>query len=73
MTLGRAGLAENPAGPTFGDAQAVADVLDRLAPPGRAQKFPEETSFKIALSSAWSATSFLSRMFSFSSSFKRLA
>ncbi len=39
----------------------------------RAQNFPVLTSLRMALSSAWSATSFLSRVFSCSSSFRRLA
>ena len=73
MPLSRPRLAQHSASPTLGDLQPLAYVLDGLAPPGRAQNFPELTSLRIALSSACSANSFLSRAFSFSSSFKRLA
>jgi hypothetical protein len=33
-------LAGEPARPTLGEAEAVLQHADRLAPPGRAQKFP---------------------------------
>ena len=39
----------------------------------RAQKFPEATSLRMAVSKAWSATTRLRRAFSFSSSLSRLA
>ena len=66
-------LAQHSAGPPLGDAQPVADHGHRLPASGRAQKFPEATSLRIELSSAWSATNFFSRVFLRSSSLRRLA
>ena len=40
MALGGAVLAGDPARPTLGEAEAVAEHAGRLAPPGQAQKFP---------------------------------
>ena len=59
--------------PQLDNTQLVADYGHRLPASRRAQKFPEVTSLRIALSRAWSATSFLSRVFSRSSSLSRLA
>ena len=73
MPLSRSRLAQHSASPTLGHPQPLAHVVDGLVPSSRAQNFPEATSWRIALSSACSATSFLSRVFSFSSSFKRFA
>jgi len=73
MPLRRSRLAQHPAGSTLGDPEPLAHARDDPSPPGRAQKFPEAASLSIALSSAWSATRFLRRPFSFSSSFRRLA
>jgi hypothetical protein len=73
MALRRSRLPENPTGPTLGNVEYVTDVTDDSAPPGRAQKFSDAASLRIELSSAWSATSFLSRTFSFSNSFRRFA
>ncbi len=73
VSLRRSRLSEYPASPTLRDTEQATDMLDCSASPDRAQNFPELTSFRMALSSAWSATSFLSRAFSFSSSFRRLA
>jgi hypothetical protein len=52
MAVSRPRLSDNTARPTLGDAQTIAHVLDRLASPCRAQKFPEAASFRMALSSA---------------------
>ncbi len=45
-------LREPPTGPTLRDGQDGSHVHDRLPPARRAQKFPEDTSFKMALSRA---------------------
>ena len=66
-------LTQHTTGPPLGDVQLVANYGHRLPASRRAQKFPEVTSLRIALSRAWSATSFLSRVFSRSSSLSRLA
>ena len=55
-------LAQHATGPPLGDVQLVADYGHRLPASRRAQKLPEVTSLRIALSRAWSATSFLSRL-----------
>ncbi len=73
IPLRRPGLAEDSTCPALGDPQVPLHVHHRLPPPRRAQKFPFAASRRIALSSAWSATSFLSRVFSRSSSLSRLA
>ncbi len=73
MALGRAVLAGDPARPALADAEAVAEHRDRLAPAGRAQKFPPAISFNPSMSSAWPATIRFKRWFSRSSSFRRLA
>ena len=72
-SLGRSRLPQDSTSPTLRNSQPLLDVSHGLAPPYRAQKFPEATSFRIALSNAWSATSLFSRVFSFSSSFRRFA
>jgi len=46
------------------------NVLDGRPSPGRAQKFFRLTSLRMDISTAWSATIFLRRAFSFSNSFK---
>ena len=57
-----------------GPVRSRPDRTTTSPPPSRrAQKFPEAASFRMALSSACSPTSFLSRAFSFSSSFRRRA
>ena len=66
-------MAQHPARPPRRDTQPVLYLHHRLAPPGRAQKCPEATSFKMALSRAWSATSCFRRVFSCSSAFSRFA
>ncbi len=71
--LGRSRLPQDSTSPALRNSQPLLDVSYGLAPPCRAQKFPEATSFRIALSNAWSATSLFSRAFSFSSSFRRFA
>ena len=45
-------LGQDPAGPTLRDDQRGAHVANRLPPARRAQKFPEATSWRIALSRA---------------------
>jgi len=59
--------------PPFRDGKNFTDVSYRLASPQRAQKFPRVASFRIEISSGSSAASFFSRVFSFSSSLRRLA
>ncbi len=69
-------LAEHFARPPFRNlrsAQLSPHMSNGLAALGWAQKFPEATSRRMSLSKAISATSFLSRAFSRSSSRKRLA
>ena len=73
MPVGGPRMAQDATGPPLRDAQPRADMVDGLASSGRAQKFPEATSLRIALSRAWSATSFFSRRFSCSSAFSRFA
>jgi hypothetical protein len=65
-------LTEGGAGPALADFEASIDHLDRLASPHRAYHFPSATSLRIAMPKAWSATSFLSLVFSFRSSLSRL-
>ena len=54
-------------------AQGVSHILHGCPAFRRAQKFPELASFRMAMSSACSATSFFSRVFSVSSAFIRFA
>ena len=60
-------------GPAFRHGQDGHYLLDRFPPSGRAQKFPDATSFKMLLSRERSATSRFSRTFSCSKPFNRLA
>ena len=81
VALRRAGLTQHPTGATLRHqlrSQHLANVLHCRAAKGRAtfrraQEFPDAASFSIEMSSAWSATSFLSWAFSFSNSLRRLA
>src|SRR5215208_391964 len=73
VALARSVLADHPARPTLGDPQSPPNVLDGSPPPSRAQKFPPLTSFRMSMSSSFSARSFLRRAFSFSSSLRRFA
>ena len=50
--MSRSPLPEDPASPPLRYLQHSADMLDHLPPSGRAEKFPEEASFRIAISSA---------------------
>ena len=52
VSLGTAHLPQHPTRPTLGAGQRLTPVHDRLPPSRRAQKYPRETSFRIALSSA---------------------
>ena len=52
VSLGTAHLTQHTTRPTLGDGQRLTHVHDRLPPSRQAQKFPRETSFRIALSSA---------------------
>ena len=52
VPMRRPRLRQHPTGPSFRDAQVVPDMVHRLASSGRAQNFPDATSFKIKLSSA---------------------
>ncbi len=62
--LGGAGLADHPAGPSFGHPEPLPE--DHHGPPAavRGQKFPRFSSFSMSMSSAWSATIFFRRWFS---------
>lgn len=74
--LGRARLAQDFACAPFGDNLMPRDLthIHHCRPAfGRAQTFPEAASFSIEISSAWSATSFLSCVFSSSNSLRRFA
>ena len=73
VALARSGLADHPARPTLGDPQSPPNVLDGGPPPSRAQKFFRLTSFRMSMSSSFSASSFLRRAFSDSSSLRRFA
>src|SRR5215217_7548043 len=73
VALARSVLADHPARPTLGDPQLLPNLLDGSPPPGRAQTFPLLTSFRMSISSSFSATNFFRRAFSFSSSLSRLA
>src|SRR5918993_4066212 len=55
----------------FGAVVRPSHVLDGGSSLGRAQKFPRLTSLRMLMSTAWSATIFFKRAFSFSSSFRR--
>src|SRR5215208_3543204 len=71
VALGGPGLTNHSARPTLGDPQSPTNVLGGSLPPARAQKFPRLTSLRMLMSTAWSATIFFRRAFSFSNSFKR--
>ena len=71
--LGGAMLAGDPARATLGHPEAGLQVPNGPAAPLRGQKFPSASSLSMSMSSAWLATSFLSRAFSASSSRNRLA
>ncbi len=71
VTLARPGLSDHPASPTLGDPKAPTNMLDSRPPPGRAQKFFRLTSCRMSMSTACSATIFLRRAFSDSSSLRR--
>src|SRR5918995_7220395 len=58
--LGRAVLADNPAGTTFGDPEAIDEHDDCSPATLRGQKFPSASSLSIDLSSSTSASSFFS-------------
>ena len=72
VTLAGAGLSDHPECPTLGDPKVPTHMLDGGPPPGRAQKLPRLTSFRMSISTAWSATIFLRRAFSTSSSLRRV-
>lgn len=63
VSMGRSRLTHHPTGPALRHAHNAAHMLDRTPSSVRAQYFPEDTSFKIAMSIAWSATSFFNRCF----------
>lgn len=73
VPIGGLDLADRPTRPAFRDVEHGHGMPHRLAPAGRAQKFPEATSFRIERSRAWSATIRLRRRFSCSTPFSRLA
>jgi hypothetical protein len=71
--LPRPRLPGHPTCPTPRDSQALADMPHCAPPARRAHELPEAASFRIAMSSARSATKRFSRAFSRSSYFSRLA
>ncbi len=71
VALGGAVLPRQPARPTLREPEPFLKRQDGTTSPGRAQKFPAESSLSPWMSSAWSATIRLSFWFSTSSSFKR--
>ena len=73
MSLGRTRLTENKAGAAFGNTKRLLDMMHADPTTGGAQKFPDAASFRMSLSSVRSATAFLSRAFSRSSSLRRRA
>jgi hypothetical protein len=72
-TLGSAMLAGHAAGAALGHPEAGLRVPNGAAAALRGQKFPSASSLSMSMSSAWLATSRLSRAFSASSSRSRLA
>src|SRR5664280_3234695 len=66
-------LAQSTAGPALGDVQPLADCLDAPASTRGAQKFPRAASCRMSLSRVRSETARRSRVFSRSSSLRRLA
>src|SRR3972149_3207125 len=73
ITLRGPWLSQDPARPTFADAQLPLGFANRLPAACRTGQFPPSTSRRMALSSSASASSRLSRWFSSSSFFSRLA
>ena len=71
--LRAARLGEPPTDPTLRDWHDGSHVHARLPPARRAQKFPEDTAFKMTVSRAWSVTSRLRRAFSRSRALRRFA
>ncbi len=75
ITLRRAWLPQHTTSSTFGDCfrpQLATHLAHSEAASLGAQKFPFAASFKMALSKAWSATSFFSWVFSFWRAFNSL-
>src|SRR4051812_3658826 len=70
VALGGPGLPHHLTRPTLGEPKPSLHMLDSSSLPGRAQKFPRFTSFRTLMSTACSATIFLRRAFSFSSSLR---
>ena len=73
VSLCPAGLADDPAGLALRETVLLPDAIHRLPAPLGAYKFPEATSLRTCFSSDRSATRRLSRTFSRSRSFIRLA
>jgi hypothetical protein len=71
VTLGRAVLAEHPAGPSLRHMEALHQVLYRLPTSRRAHHFDFCRSLSIEISNTWSAMIRFSRPFSSSSAFSR--
>ena len=66
-------LPDDPAGQSLAQPILLPSRIDRLPAPFGAYKFPEAMSLRTCFSSDRSATSFLSRLFSLSNCFSRLA
>jgi hypothetical protein len=73
VLLGGTRLTQYPTRPSLRHSKLLTHMSDRPAEFSRAQKFPRTASLRMSLSNDRSATSFLSRPFSFSSSLSRLA
>gem|GEM_PF-1938952 len=71
VTVGGARLAHHPAGPALAHIEGCPQVVDSFSAANRAHHFPRLISLSMSMSRACSATSFLSREFSFSSSLRR--
>src|SRR5437879_2482754 len=72
LALRRAMLSERRAGATLGDMQLRSHLLNAGTATRGAWKFPREASCRMSLSSVKSETALRSRLFSSSSSFRRL-
>jgi hypothetical protein len=66
-------LPDDPAGQPFAQPVLLPSRIDRLPAPFGAYKFPDAMSLRTCFSSDRSATSFFSRLFSFSNCLSRLA
>ncbi len=71
VALGGTVLTKDGTGPSLGGPEALLAAVDGPPPALGAHQFPLDTSFSMSMSRAWSATIFLSLLFSFSRAFRR--